>query len=102
MKSFSLLSPKLVTGLFFSPKPVRLGFKKQNPNPKHYSKTKSAAAGVAHLLRQVQDSFPFLKRGWKSGFKEEDQNRTIEHKLTKLARALKLVFTCGVVRRAGY
>lgn len=39
--------------VFFFPKPIRLGFKKQNPSPKQYGKTQSARAGVAHLLRQV-------------------------------------------------
>jgi len=52
-KVFFSIVPKTGYRLFIPPKPVSLGFKKQNPNPKQYSKTKSAGAGVAHLLRQV-------------------------------------------------
>lgn len=48
---FSIVAKASYGPFFFFPKPVRLGFKKQTPNPKQYSK--SAAAGVARLLGQV-------------------------------------------------
>lgn len=90
-KVFFSLIPETSYGPFFFPKPVRLGFKKQNPNntvkPKRWSR-------CCPLVKTSIGLVSFSKCSWKPGFKEEDQNETIEHKLTKLALGPKIAYLC--------